>query len=47
MVLFFQVDIPPDIPDFGGDHLLVFLTWLKLVRTAVVDAGEGIAEVVG
>ncbi|MQY09230.1 hypothetical protein ACRB68_73440 [Actinomadura sp. RB68] len=23
------------------------LTWLKLVRTAVVDAGEGIAEVVG
>ena len=25
----------------------VVLTWLKLVRTAVVDAGEGIAEVVG
>jgi hypothetical protein len=24
-----------------------YLTWLKLVRTAVVDAGEGIAEVVG
>jgi hypothetical protein len=24
MVLFFQVDIPPDIPEFGGDHLLVF-----------------------
>lgn len=23
------------------------LTWLKSVRTAVVDAGEGIAEVVG
>ncbi len=23
------------------------LTWLKLVRTAVVNAGEGIAEVVG
>lgn len=23
------------------------LTWLKLVRTSVVDAGEGIAEVVG
>jgi hypothetical protein len=26
---------------------LADLTWLKLVRTAVVDAGEGIAEVVG
>ncbi len=29
-----------------GSHLCN-LTWLKLVRTAVVDAGEGIAEVVG
>ncbi|GGU40803.1 hypothetical protein GCM10010178_36620 [Lentzea flava] len=26
---------------------LLDLTWLKLVRTAVVDAGEGITEVVG
>ncbi|WP_409181152.1 hypothetical protein F9C11_32380 [Amycolatopsis sp. VS8301801F10] len=24
MVLFFQLDVPPDIPRFGGDHLLVF-----------------------
>ncbi|MFJ7213506.1 hypothetical protein [Amycolatopsis sp. NPDC098790] len=24
MVLFFQLDIPADIPAFGGDHLLVF-----------------------
>ncbi|MFD2472851.1 hypothetical protein [Amycolatopsis silviterrae] len=24
MVLFFQLDVPPDIPHFGGDHLLVF-----------------------
>jgi hypothetical protein len=24
MVLFFQVDVPADIPAFGGDHLLVF-----------------------
>jgi hypothetical protein len=24
MVLFFQVDVPTDVPVFGGDHLLVF-----------------------
>jgi hypothetical protein len=24
MVLFFQIDIPLDVPGFGGDHLLVF-----------------------
>ncbi|WP_337825024.1 hypothetical protein [Amycolatopsis sp. A1MSW2902] len=24
MTLFFQLDVPPDIPRFGGDHLLVF-----------------------
>jgi hypothetical protein len=24
MVLFFQLDLPPDIPIFGGDHLLTF-----------------------
>jgi hypothetical protein len=24
-----------------------YLTWLKLVRTVIVDAGEGFAEVVG
>ena len=24
MVLFFQLDVPPDIPVFGGDHLLAF-----------------------
>lgn len=24
MVFFFQLDVPPDIPRFGGDHLLVF-----------------------
>lgn len=24
MVLFFQLDVPSDIPRFGGDHLLVF-----------------------
>jgi hypothetical protein len=31
----------------GREHAVFDLTWLKLVRTAVVDAGEGIAEVVG
>ncbi|MFD0975126.1 hypothetical protein [Plantactinospora endophytica] len=24
MALFFQLDIPPDVPTFGGDHLLAF-----------------------
>ena len=24
MVLFLQIDVPPDIPSFGSDHLLVF-----------------------
>ncbi|MFE9173320.1 hypothetical protein ACFYNZ_28290 [Streptomyces kebangsaanensis] len=24
MVLFFQLDVPPDLEFFGGDHLLVF-----------------------
>jgi hypothetical protein len=24
MILFFQVDVPDDVPTFGGDHLLVF-----------------------
>jgi hypothetical protein len=31
----------------AATYLGLLLTWLKLVRTAVVDAGEGIAEVVG
>ncbi|CAM3847115.1 hypothetical protein KIPE111705_27875 [Kibdelosporangium persicum] len=36
-------DEPKVVEAAEGCHL----TWLKLVRTAVVDAGEGIAEVVG
>jgi hypothetical protein len=39
----------PDVANdsFGTTEAPNHLTWLKLVRTAVVDAGEGIAEVVG
>jgi hypothetical protein len=38
--------IPASLGD-AGCLVRPDLTWLKLVRTAVVDAGEGIAEVVG
>nr|CTQ89030.1 hypothetical protein [Kibdelosporangium sp. MJ126-NF4] len=38
MMLFFQLDIPGDIPSFGGDHLLVFQC--PAHNEDIVDQGE-------
>ena len=40
MVLFFQLDVPPDIPRFGGDHLLVFQCPVHNDAARINDAGS-------